>query len=407
MLQRQLCRSLFLLLCVAPTLAVAGWTAASFSPAWHHAKLEQLGRQLGVRMECQAAETPRPGLVRLHELRLVDPELDVQLARCNLLECQYVDGTLSLAGPELRIDAGRRREVAQLVDRLLRSDWLPAARLDFQQVELAGDDGQALVSTVGSFRAVRIALSNLGEQPVGRELRARGHTAKHANSSWRLTATRNRQLDPPATRLEIETGPAGLPWGLLTGGAVIDESDRALFSGRCSMTLNGADSAGSAEGELRGVSLSPWAAGIELAAPATVRVEQVHWSGERLVAFDAMLSGARGTIDRNLVYAIHSQLRCGSTDQLAQDWAATHDAPIPFDELAIAIRFDEDGVVLRGGCHDATGQPMPALLARGGRPLLYHPADERLVPGAVAGIGELLPPAVVRYFPFSQPTLRR
>jgi len=406
--QRHLCRSLFLMLCVAPTLAVASWTVASFSPAWHTAQLQQLGRQLGVRIECHAVESPRPGVLRLYDARLVEPELDAVLAHCDWLECHCAGETVCFTGQCLTIEAERRSAVASLIDRLLRSDWLPGLRFEVNRIEVEDAQGRAWAT----LAAVQVALDDLAgettDQANARELQIQGNVAGEAHSAWRLTATRNRQLNPPATHVEIQTGPAGLPWRLLAGESSGAASEQAQFTGAGRVTFAGRATHGSLSGQLQGVALATWAPGVELHSPATIRIGELRWSDQRLLALDASLAGGRGAIDRRLVYAVHHQMRCGSTDRLSQDWAAQPDAPITFDELAISLQFDETGLHVRGGCRDAAGQTMPALLARDGEPLLYHPADGPLPAAAIERLGDHLSTAAARRCVVAlEPAMRR
>ena len=68
--QRRLCRLLFVLGCVLPTLAVAGFTSGRLSPSYADDLLAAVGERLDASISCESLSTPRPGVYELRRVTL-------------------------------------------------------------------------------------------------------------------------------------------------------------------------------------------------------------------------------------------------------------------------------------------------------------------------------------------------
>ena len=101
--QRRLLRYSFLAFCVLPTLGVLGWSILWSLPG-HTASLErQLRNRLGVVVRIDRVTHPRPAVLRLDHVQLIDPESRQRLAEFSWLEANLADGSLHLTGSSASI----------------------------------------------------------------------------------------------------------------------------------------------------------------------------------------------------------------------------------------------------------------------------------------------------------------
>lgn len=384
MTRRLICRALFLALCVAPTLAIAGWSAARLVDIGVVSELADLGHRLDVRIECQQAASPQPGVWRLIDIVIREPESRAEFARLDKLQVDTRGGSLALAGGRLRIDAAHVSSAVELIDRLTRSDWLTDAgpadvRLRCDEVYV-GDAEQC----VCQWRGVRAQLKSLGDDAkLGRELEVRASGSEGANHDGpRLIVTRNRQLTPAATRVSLQTGADGIPWRLLQAATPADLGPGVTFQGEATLTRAESATEGHIRGRLASVSLANLLAVestlLKLDAPAEIQIQELAWRDERVERLQALVTAGPGSAGQEWIRAVNGHLRCGASQTLLHVYEAAPGERVAFDELAVVVALDADGLQLRGACHNTAGAPMPCVLAAGHAPLLYHPTEPTL-----------------------------
>ncbi|MEN1679086.1 MAG: hypothetical protein AAGJ46_05805 [Planctomycetota bacterium] len=357
--RRLLCRLLFFALCVAPTVCVASWVVGRSLPGVAATRLAELSELLGVEVRCESLQTPRPGAVRLIGVTVCDRELGGVLATCDRIDAGLRGGEVVAKLGEVRLVDGGTRDVGRAMDGLLRDDGLRAARVSIDRVAIGQSDPPRWLGMLATLTPA--------DGDRGGELVLQAGDAE-------LIAIRNRQIEPPTTRVAITTGATGVPVAMLPG---VCEAlgDKATLAGQATLTVSELEVAGQLSGELRGISpaeLTGRPAGeLQLEGDATAEVELLAWTGNRLDELRAELQTGPGAADQQLIYAAYNALGCRAGDPLFAEWDPTGGSPIRFDVLRAAVRLDSGG--LRVGA--ARDEP---LLTRGGEGLLYPPAEARL-----------------------------
>lgn len=389
--QRRLCRALFLTLCLTPTTLVVGWCVWRAQSDAVRTRLDALGRAWGVELVAQRCDTPRPGVLRLSGVALRAPETHADLAAMDLLLVDTRGGAPSLRARRLALRADALGPLTAAVDRALRLDWPGDATLRVDRLELVGGpQGWAAADVRGVWRSGPAAgLGSSIELTVGPGDRA---------DAPRLLAVRNRQMEPPTTRVELHTASGAAPWALVRAldTALPDLGPGALLRGSLVATLEQRE--GRVAGRVEGASLAALAPPgmlLEADAPASLSALEVEWSGERLTQLAVRVDAGAGRIGWPLAMGLHHKLGCGAGPQLLDDWAAaggqeTPGAPLAFDRLAFDVRLGPTGITLRGATPPAADDPAPRLAERGGRALLYQPASPRV--SLVALLHAIAPP---------------
>ncbi len=206
----RLCRTAFVLLCLAPTCLVLACAVAIRLPSyrrWHEAALAD---SLGVTTQLAAVSTPRPGSWRYEGLELRDPESDHVLARVPVMEINQRETALAVALTEPAAVDGDHLETLwrRVAERTRgpaneRAVLIEAASLT---VHLAGGD-QKLVDLSGRLETgVEHAHAELAFRPAD--------SAGKQGPGATLTYTRERKSNPPAGTLRLSTGGAPLPCSL-------------------------------------------------------------------------------------------------------------------------------------------------------------------------------------------------
>ena len=102
------CRAGFVLLCLLPTAAVAGWIVQRSLPGFALSQKDEweqgLSRQLGLRVTFDQIEYPRHDTAELKNLKLRDPETGALVASLGSLEVVYGDKGWKLTGRQAVIE---------------------------------------------------------------------------------------------------------------------------------------------------------------------------------------------------------------------------------------------------------------------------------------------------------------
>ncbi len=369
-IQRRLCRYAFLLACVLPTLALAGWVVWRVQPSYQHQQLTQLARTLGVRIACGRIETPRPGVAIYHDLSLHELETDALLAQIDLVHAHAGAEGLRLEGGLLSLESDKLARLAAIATDALRHDQTPSESIRFQRVRLGEKSAwDNVLLTAGDTN---------GDPKQGRFLEIKQSLA----GGVALRLERNRQMTPPTSRLVLDTDKNALPWRLVAGLAPLpaDLGPDASFSGRLAYTCE------SRGGELNGsianvdlAKLTPDEAALCTAAPAELSALSLHWQAERLTHLDATVVAGQGQVAWYFAAVVRYHLGCGIGDWMrdvlveadqVRHYPAT---PLAFDRLAVRVQADSEGIrVTSLPAAEGDGSPT-AILSRSDTPLLLAP----------------------------------
>jgi hypothetical protein len=211
------CRVGFVLLCVLPTAAVAGWIVQRSLPGvvlsakqeWE----QELSRQLGLRVTCEAVAYPRHDTAELTKVAIVDPETGAPVASAATLEVVRTSDRWKLAGSQVVIETAQLPLLkVQFEQRWLRRETSvkqPGCEISFREVTLHdAARSLTLVDVDGAWNA-----SAAGPHC---ELSFRLPEADRGAPRGKWLVQRNRQTSPPSTRWQLQTGPLPLPCSFVT-----------------------------------------------------------------------------------------------------------------------------------------------------------------------------------------------
>ncbi len=342
--RRRLCRTLFCIGCLLPTLLVGGAALVVQTPAYHTARMtawqSRLAARLGLEVHVDAIEWDAADSFVLRGVELRDPESHLWLARARSASVMPSDNgsVVTLGQPE--IDFRRLPRLVEVLHEhlLLRSDatdetvQLLASTLTLQQdqsaqsvldarfaVEVSGEGSEAFVE----FR------------PTGSE----------EGDQVRLRVVRNRQLDPPATGWELHTGPMGLPCHLATAwlpqleqlgsectfqGSVWSEQIESLWEAEISGVFCQLD--------LDRLITSRFQHKLSGMSQLTLRRLIVHRS--RITEAAGQLHSAGGAVSQSLLDAAQRSL---ALTQHPRSGGATK---LPYSELSLQFALDANGLAI-------------------------------------------------------------
>jgi len=351
--RRRFLLAAFGLLCVLPTVLVAGWCAWRNRPGHAAAEAERLGRLLGFRATLEAFEHVRPGVVRYRRLALLDPETAEPVFRCPTLtvtrESTDSQPLLKLVVDTATLEPGALRRLEPLVSRLLK--------------EQLGDSSADARLKIG-----RLALATTGKAftllDVDAGLAALEGGSQAAAAFWiegvetpervRVRVGRNRQTQPPTTGFELDTGGGAVPCQLLGMGieAFASLPEPAGFVGRVGGQRTEGGWLGEVIGTLAHVDFGRLTDGRlphRITGIGNVTLQSARFQEGRLTDASGVLVAGPGRIDRALLDAAARELAMMSAP------AADPSAVVPYEQLALAFVLGADGLQVYGRTTAARG----------------------------------------------------
>lgn len=351
--RRRLLLVAFVLLCVLPTVLVAGWCAWRNRPGRTVAEAQRLGRLLGLRVVLESYEHTRPGVIRYSGLQLADPETAEPVFRCPTLVVSRIEGNsrpaLKLEIETATLEPGGLRRLEPVAARLLRNPMggeVADARLTIGRlsVDAAGGaytliDVEAGLATLTGGSQVAAAFWIDGVETPERV---------------QVRIGRNRQTLPPTTGFELDTGGGPVPCRMLGMGLGVFASlpEKTAFSGRLGAQRTDAGWQGEAIGTLVNVDLERLAAGRlphRLTGVGNLTLQTVRFQGNRLTEASGVLTAGPGEISRALIDAAARELAMMSAP------AAEPSAVVSYEQLALAFLLNTDGLQLYGRAATARG----------------------------------------------------
>ena len=392
--RRRITLALFLVLCVAPTLAVSAWCFSRRLPAHVRSEARCLGWQLGMKVSLEDVHYPRPGMVRYEGLVLYDPETGGRVLSCPAIEARWTRPSRPLlvltALEPAEVEAAALGEVGRLVGRVLarRAGW-PDANLQLKahEVRVRSEAGPLVLVELDGRVSTAVTQEASGRPAISEtaaELDFRPSDAGPGEKAA-IRVTRVRILSPPAgepdpvTEVVLDTGSTPLPCSLLAGSveglALVGPKSRFLGSVRAvqrsegwSYRLQGRFSAVDL-GRLFADRFPPH----RLSGLAQVTVKQALLADGRLQEFRGEVHARDGTVTRTLIESaarslgLTSGLRAGDPAQFRYDQLA---AELALDARGLQVRgllddraaivCDQEGAILSGTRYQAV--PVPTLV---------------------------------------------
>lgn len=347
------CRVGFVLLCVLPTAAVAGWIVQRSLPAYTlSAKQEweqELSRQLGLRVTCSSVSYPRPDTAELSSVALADPETGAPIASASTLEVIREADRWKLVGSQVVVESNQWPLLKdQFEQRWLRradsaaGDQIPCEiwfrEITFQAVERS----LTLVDVAGVWKAAADGPSCT--------LTFRLPEADPQAKPAQMTVQRNRQTSPPTTHWQLATGSSAIPCSLVAPAwpMLTQLGSGAEFSGQLDVVQSGEDTGGRLQGTLNRLDLDALVSeqfAQQLSGHAVCQIEDAVLERGRLRLVRGTLKCRDGWIGRSLLTAAseHLQLACPPPDALGSGLA-----PVSFRQLSLGFELQDDSLRLTG-----------------------------------------------------------
>lgn len=353
--QRRLFRALFVLGCVLPTLAVAGFAAQRLSPSFSRSLVERLGSQLGVRIDCMRLGTPRPGVYEMQAVAIRDSATDAPILKIDTARLAKHNGRWHLNAPDCSVaDAAA---AASLLARFNESG-IPA-------------DTQLGRVRIGSGEVLRGVAITVGDADDGvREL------SLAADDGERVQA----RLDAGAWQIDAITGDRGLPAAWLPNAPLpTSEGGTIRFVGSMRAEIDRPHEA------VRGVAAGRFeASDLGLNGLHARRLEfaecDFRWTNQRIEHLTGRLTLSDGELSRRLVEGAATWLTLKPSDHLLSLYNEPAEplAWFPFTQLACEVELSAGGLVLVARNDRFNGENRSGLVAHAtveheGRPLLGEP----------------------------------
>ncbi|MCG8449969.1 MAG: hypothetical protein MI725_10380, partial [Pirellulales bacterium] len=207
-MQRRVCRALFVLCAAVPAAGTLVWITYSHRP-WLEADWQRsLSQQLHVRMTVEHVESPRPGVVRLKNVRLADLRSERPLGSVDLVRAEWQGAQLTLAADRWTIEAVHFPALAATVSTCLSASELPAARLKVERLAIVGQAQSTL-----ELSHVRLQSEN--EDEYGGQLNVQAELSNTGQGSAPPTVRLQVKQHGKITTATLDTGGAHLPTWVL------------------------------------------------------------------------------------------------------------------------------------------------------------------------------------------------
>jgi len=400
--RRRIGLAAFVLAGVLPLLLVGGWCLNRHLPGCAQAEADALGRQLGLVVKLEAVRHLRPGVVLYDGIELADPETGQTIFRSRCLEVawrQQADGqgklrpTLSVIASQPEVETAAIDLVWRWMQRLLESS--PGrcdanVQLSADAVTLRADDrSQTMTDVAGLMETLP------GRTSVQLDFRLVGADTPEPAG---IRIVRNREASPPESRFELSTGDGELPCSVLALaiGELKPLGPRCRFRGQvwANETPDGWE--GEVAGQLVELDLGSLITDHfphRLSGIGKATIQSAHFRRGRLEECSGILAAERGTIGRSLLAAAVDRLGL-----VAGAAPLPPDERIAYQELAMSVVFDANGLRLRGLC--TTAEP-GTILSDGRKRLLGEPSRG---PQPMAALVQTLVPQSTVQVPASRQT---
>lgn len=392
--RRRVCVAAFLVLGLLPTLLAGGWCMGRYAPGSLQTEAQQLSCQLGLNVKLGGLQHLRPGAILYEQFEAADPETGQTVLRCRLLEIASQQQTddqgqrrtvLAMRASQPEVEAASLERIWQCLARTLEGSYgslesdvqISASELTLQ----AADNSQTLTNVEGTVENLQGAtLAQLHFRLAG----------TNTPEPILIRIARNRQVSPPASGFELDTGDGKLPCNVLAMGLAELKplGPRCRFKGR----IWGKETPDGWQGEVAGdfAELDLGRLVSEryphrLAGVADVTILSAQFCRGRLEEGSAIVVAGPGTIDRSLMTAAVDCLGLTPGPEQLPD-----DDLVPYQQLAFLATLDAQGLRLGGRCE----VPERAILSDG-RHCLLGESSASSVP-VVALVRMLVPQSVVQ-----------
>ncbi len=368
--RRQICVAGFLVLGVLPTLLVGGWCANRHAPGHVEAAASSLSKQIGLNVKLGGLQYLRPGVVLYEQVEAVDPETGKTVFRCRLME--VADTTqidpqgqrrpvMAITASQSEVETASLDRIRQCLARAMEGFSGPMetdVQLSASELTLrAAQNSQTLADVNGSMEEVA------GGMQAQLFFRLAG---VQTPDPARIRMVRNRQVSPPASGYELDTGSGELPCSVLALGLRELKSlgSRCRFHGYLAANETTDGWQGEIVGQLADVDLGGLVTDHfphKLTGRGEVTIQSARFYRGRLEEGSVIVAAGPGTIDRTLAASAVDRLGLVPVESFPDGDS------VPYEQLAFSATLDAQGLRLQGRC---TGVEPGTVLSQGSRRLI-------------------------------------
>jgi len=345
------CRIGFVLLCVLPTAAVAGWIVQRSLPGFvlsaRQEWEQELSRQLGLRVTCAAVEYPRHDTAELTDVMFADPETGAAVASARSLELVCSGERWKLIGWQVVVETAQLPLLrTQLDQRLLRreasSHVTNACEIWLREVTLHDTSHSlTLVDVAGAWKSTATG------PECALSFRLPEADPQQPRGEWLVQ--RNRQTVPPATRWQLKTGNLTLPLNIAAAAwpALARLGPGAQFSGELEIVQANTEVSGALRGTLFDVDLDSLVSEQlphRLSGIAVCKIEDARLERNQITLVRGTCQARDGSLSPSLLAsaAEHLQLTAPPPETLAGAHA------VPYRNLSVGFDLRATGLQLTG-----------------------------------------------------------
>ncbi len=371
--QRLICRVAFVLLCLAPTIYVAGWAAAVNSPQYESSRRaaweRYLSSELGLTTSIARVSQPARAVTLLHDVTFSGPESETPLLRVRVIELRpYEDGWM-VSASQTEADVNRLREIWRILDdRLLVRglERLTPVWIRCSELTLRGEQREQTLAGVS-------AKYHLTKQLAPETLIEFHLPDRRDAEPCRLALTRDRSLRPPATVARLDTNGAALPCSVLAGSfAFVDAlGEKAEFKGLVHLQSSEQGYSGTiTQSEFLNVDTQRLLAACSLhtlRTRANLQIKSAIFREGRLESVTGAAAAKLGVIDRHFLSALNREMQIAAPEGVID----SDQDKLSFVQMAFDFSLDEkNGLYVQGTCGGAL---QGSMLVGPQGPLLFQP----------------------------------
>lgn len=373
--RRRICLGLFAALCIAPTALVLGWAWWLSRPAYVEQFQGELSSQLGLPVKLSGVTHPMPQTALVEGFEIADPETNHTLFFARLLEIKQHQGTwhIKASQPEMDLEATSQL-FGWLEDALRYHQQQTRVVLRCGEITLhAGRESQTFTGVEGWFEPL----------PGGAKAGATFHLAGASGQQpTELHIVRSRTMSPPATRVELKTGPTPIPVGILSanGRAADWLGGAATFQGELFWTIHSDSWEADLDGHLHAVDLHRLVANRfphQLSGPAQLTLHRARVREGRLEEAVGRVHAGPGSVSGSLLRSLSKELNMPPPEAFPPPRQL-----VGYDRLAFTFEMAAGELSITGQCPDHAG----AVMVDRHGPLLREPPSVQTVVSLVRAL---------------------
>lgn len=365
-----ICRTLFLAVCLLPlvgTISYAAWQRWTTDDS--QASQRIVGR-LGFDAEVQQLRHSRPGVTTAESCKLFDPETNKLVAHCDDVQITTGSGGCAIAIRSAYVPHQQIMSLwSALHDRLLRHsrDLNQPLIVAIDRIACRDQEGEV---ELGGFRLE----CHRTEHGSHAQVSFRPDDHEPHQRSVRISMLRDLRVDPPATRIDVQSPDKSLDCSLIAGSPrwLRQVGSAVRFQGHAWLESHNGTWQAELTGRIHGVQLDrvvddrfPF----ELTGNAALDIEQAVFQRGRVVVLEGRLTAGPGVVSRQLLAA---------QQVLGMRAAANRSTPdadvLEYDSLAMMFHLSSEGIMVRGLCEPRADG---VVMTHGSAPILIDGGSNR------------------------------